>query len=68
MVAEHEKHELGFQNVIADEIRDITKEKDKNIGKIASVTIDKSPKFDKGIWVNEFAEIKLIYHSLKKDK
>ena len=58
-----ELQELGFENIITEEIRDISKDKDKNLGKVASMAIDKRPKFSKGDWFNESAEIKLIYHS-----
>ena len=56
--------EMGFQNIITEEIRDIEKENSKSIGKVAAVTIDKSPKFSKGDWISEMAEIKLTYHAL----
>lgn len=55
--------DLGFENIIIDEIKDITKEKDKNLGKIASITIDKNPKCTKGDWISEDALIEITYHS-----
>ena len=57
--------ELGFENVEVEEIRDITKEKDKNEGTVAEVTIDKSPKYSKGEWISQNAEVKIVYHSKK---
>lgn len=54
--------ELGFDNIEIEEVRDIVKEKDKNLGKVASILIDKSPKFSKGDWVDESASIRIIYH------
>lgn len=58
--------EIGFSNVETEEIRDIIKEKDKSEGKVADITIDKSPKYSKGEWVDEEAEVKIIYHSRKQ--
>lgn len=63
--AEMELLDLGFDNIEIEEIKDITKEKDKNLDKVASITIDKSPKFSKGDWVDSSAEIKLTYHDKK---
>ena len=63
---EAELFELGFENVEVEEIRDITKEKDKNEGKVAEVTIDKSPKYSKGEWISQNADVKIIYHSKKQ--
>jgi hypothetical protein len=57
--------ELGFINVYVEEIRDITKDRDKNEGKVAGITIDKSPKYAKGEWVSENAEVKITYHAKK---
>ena len=56
---------LGFCNIVVDEIRDVTREKDRRIGKVASITIDKSPKFSKGDWIDECALIEISYHSIK---
>lgn len=57
--------ELGFEDITIDEVKDITKEKDKNEGKVASITIDKSPKYSKGDWVNLLGGVEIIYHSKK---
>ena len=62
---EAEFYEMGFYDIVVEEIRDITKEKDKNLEKVAEITIDKSPKYSKGEWVPEFAQVKIIYHSVK---
>ena len=62
---EAELLELGFVYVETEEIRDITKDKDKNEFKVAELTIDKSPKFSKGEWVSEHAEVKIRYHAKK---
>ena len=64
--AEMELLDLGFNNVETEEIRDITKAKDKNLGKVSSITIDKSPKFSKGDWIDINAEIKITYHEAVK--
>lgn len=58
-------NEMGFENVEIEEIKDIAKEKDKNLGKVFMITVDKNPKFEKGIWVDQYAEIKILYHALK---
>lgn len=63
---EAELSELGFGNIFVDEIRDITKDKDRRIGKIARITIDKSPIFSKGDWIDTNALIELSYHALKR--
>ena len=55
--------ELGFINVEVDEIRDIVKDKDRNLNKVASITVNKNPKFAKGDWIDATAEIKITYHS-----
>jgi hypothetical protein len=64
-VVEVELAGLGFCNIVVDEIRDVTREKDRRIGKVASITIDKSPKFSKGDWIDECALIEISYHSIK---
>ncbi len=56
---------LGFLYIELEELRDLTKDKDKNNGKVAEVTIDKSPLYSKGDWVPEDAEIKIVYHVVK---
>ena len=56
---------LGFTYVEVEETRDITKEKDKNKGMVAEITIDKSPKYSKGDWVSESAQVKIVYHAKK---
>ena len=59
-------HELNIANNIEiEELKDITKDKDKNLEKVVSITIDKSPKFSKGDWVDSSAEIKITYHDKK---
>ena len=58
-------NEMGFENVEIEEIKDIAKEKDKNLGKVFMITVDKNPKFEKGVWVEQYAEIKILYHALK---
>ena len=63
--AEMELLDLGFDNIEIEELKDITKDKDKNLEKVVSITIDKSPKFSKGDWVDSTAEIKLTYHDKK---
>ena len=54
--------ELGFYNITSEEIRDISKDKDKNIGKVASILINRSPKLAKGDWVEEGALVEITYH------
>lgn len=62
---EAELIDLGFTRVIVDELRDITKDSDKKVNRVASLTIDKSPKFSKGDWIPVGAEILITYHALK---
>lgn len=57
--------EMGFYDIVVDDIKDVIKEKDKNLGKVAEITIDKSPKYAKGEWVPEYAQVKITYHSIK---
>ena len=56
--------ELGFYNIETDIIKDITKEKDKKLGKVDSILIDRMPKVSKGEWVPEGALIEITYHDL----
>ena len=62
---EAEMLDIGFTEVNVEEIRDITRERDKNEGKVAEITIDKSPKYSKDEWVSENAVVKIIYHTKK---
>ena len=55
---------MGFTNIVIDEVKDITKEKDKSLGKVAAVTIDKSHVHSKGDWVPKDALVEIVYHSL----
>lgn len=57
--------ELGFENITVKEVKDIEKEKDKNLGKVASIIIDNDPKLSKGEWVDESAVIVITYHQLQ---
>ena len=56
---------LGFTNIVIDEVKDIVKAKDRNLGKVASITIDKSPVFAKGEWVPADSLIEIVFHSMK---
>ena len=61
---EMELFELGLANTTSDYIKDIKKPNDKNIGKVASIIIDKKPKFSKGDWINVMSEVEITYHEL----
>ena len=58
--------ELGFNSITLEETRDIEKEKDKNLGKVESITINMNPKFSKGDWIDTSADITIIYHAMKR--
>lgn len=60
-----EFEEMGFTNITVDEIRDILKPKDKKLGKVASITIGKSPVYTKGDWVAHDALVEVVFHSMK---
>ena len=55
--------DLGFFNITTEEIKDIKKENDKNIGKVKEIMFDRSPLFKKGDWIREEAEVWISYHS-----
>lgn len=56
--------DLGFVNILREEIRDINKTSDKALGTVSMVTIDKSPSFSKGEWKSILSEVKIYYHAL----
>ena len=55
--------ELGFENITVTEVKDIEKEKDKNLDKVASITFDNNLKPSKGDWVDANTGIEIVYHS-----
>lgn len=61
---EMELYNLGIVNTTLDIIKDIKKPSDKNLGKVASITIDKKPKFSKGDWVSILSEVVITSHEL----
>ncbi len=61
---EMELYELGIVNMTIDYVKDIKKVGDKSIGKVASITIDKKPKFSKGDWVSIMSDVVITYHDL----
>ena len=63
-VVVQELTELGFVNVVVEEIKDIKKANDKGIGSVSMLTIDKNPTFSKGDWKSDASEVKVFYHSL----
>ncbi len=56
--------DLGFVNILREEIRDINKTSDKALGTVSMVTIDKSPSFSKGEGKSILSEVKIYYHAL----
>ena len=60
----YELRDAGFENIKIDTAGDITKENDRNIGKIISVSINGNSIFAKGVWTAKDAEIILRFHTL----
>ena len=56
--------ELGFENIVTEEIKDISKENDNKLGTVSMILIDKNPVFESGEWKPLSSEIKIYYHSL----
>ena len=63
--AKAELEGLGFTNIVIDEVKDIVKAKDRNLGKVASITIDKSPVYAKGEWIPAGSLIEIVFHSMR---
>lgn len=56
--------QLGFDNIVLEEIKDISKTNDKNLGGVTMITIDKIPVFESGEWKSLDSEVKIYYHSM----
>ena len=60
----YELRDAGFENIRIEKAGDITKENDRNLGKIISVSINGNSIFAKGVWTPKDAEIILRFHTL----
>ena len=56
--------EYGFENVVLEPVQDIVKEKDRNLNRVASVSIDGIEKFSKWQWFRAGAEVLITYHDM----
>lgn len=56
---------LGFADIEIDEVKDVIKDKDRKLGKVAGIMIGKSPVYAKGEWVDTSLRVEIAYHSMK---
>ena len=64
LVVQRELSDFGFKNIQTEEVKDIKKSSDKNIGKVESIIIGQSLYFKEGEWVSKDAPVVIYYHTL----